>query len=244
MDHPPSIMDGRYPWRVMLGGAHSAFHQMALDARLAQDPVARVRFFTWSAPAVSLGWKQPAPAWLEAASWRATGLEQVERPTGGGIAFHGSDLSVSVVVPRTVRLSVQALMRTICESAVRLCGELGVEAAVRLESAADGRIDYCLMEPSAYAVMAGARKVAGFALRRYPDTWLIQGSMLVRPLPPRMTHRLPEELRGGLAARAIALSEAADSDLTPSMLAERWAQQWSSWWDADLIEELSTADAV
>ncbi|MBI4342154.1 MAG: hypothetical protein HY599_02165 [Candidatus Omnitrophica bacterium] len=244
MDDGPSTMDGLHPWRVMLGGAHSAFHQMALDEQLARDPAPRVRFFTWSAPAVSLGWKQPVPAWLDGDAWRAAGLERVERPTGGGMAFHGSDLSVSVIVPRSVRLPVAMLMRTACESAVRLGQELGVGAAARLESGTESRIDYCLMEPSAYAVMVGARKVAGFALRRYPDTWLIQGSMLVRPLPLRLACRLPDTVAGRLAARAVSLSEAAKSHLAPAALAERWAQCWSSWWEAQLVVELSAADAV
>lgn len=228
-------------WRVMIGGADSAFHHMALDEQLAREPVARVRMFTWSRPALSFGWKQPAPAWFDKAAWGAAGLEWVERPTGGGIAVHGSDLSVSIVVPRQGRLPVQTLMRAACESAARLCGEFGIQAASRMESAAEGRIDFCLMEPSAYAVMVGSRKVAGFALRRYPDTWLIQGSMLVQPLPRRLAERLPERFAAKLDTSSTSLSQATGKRLTPSTLATRWVEHWPGWWETLLMEELSVA---
>ena len=230
-------------WRLMVGGADAAVHQMALDEQLAREPMTRVRFFTWNRPAVSLGWKQTPPAWLNTTAWQAAGLECVERPTGGGVAFHGSDLSVSIIVPRQVRLQVQTLMRTVCESAVRLCRELGVDACARLEPATDQRIDICLMEPSAYAVMAGDRKLAGFALRRYPDTWLIQGSLLVQPLPSRLAGQLPHRVTAPLARRAITLSEAANKRIAPETVLARWVEQWTSWWDAELVEELCGANA-
>ena len=228
-------------WRVMIGGADSAVHHMALDEQLARQPVARVRVFTWSCPAISFGWKQPAPSWFDKTAWRAAGLEWVERPTGGGIAVHGSDLSVSIVMPRQVRLPVHTLMHAACESAVRLCREFGISASATLESAADSRIDFCLMEPSAYAVMVGSRKVAGFALRRYPDTWLIQGSMLVQPLPRRLAERLPERLMAKLDRTSVPLSEAAGKRLAPSALAKRWVEHWPAWWEALLVEQLSIA---
>lgn len=228
-------------WRVMIGGADSAFHHMALDEQLAREPVARIRLFTWSRPAISFGRKQLAPAWFDEAAWRAAGLEWVERPTGGGIGVHGSDLSVSIVVPRQVRLPVETLMRATCESAVRLCQEFGIQASARMESAADGRIDFCLMEPSAYAVMVGSRKVAGFALRRYPDTWLIQGSMLVQPLPLRLAERLPQRFAAKLDTSSTSLSEASGKRLTPGVLSKRWVEHWPAWWEALLVEELSVA---
>jgi len=209
---------------------------MARDAALAEEAQPTVRCFTWSPPAVSLGWKQIAPAWVERVTGQLAGVDSVERPTGGGIAFHGSDVSIAIVVPRRWELPLASIMQTVCESARRLCGAHGLETTCAFNVPADARITYCLTQPSAYALFAGERKLAGFALRRYPNSWLVQGSLLIRPIPAPLSHRIPEELRCQLQARAISLSEATHSMLDERTVAVQWAQQWSSWWHSDFTD--------
>ena len=209
---------------------------MALDERLAQDATLTARVFQWRTPAISLGWKQPWPEWLDRSAWRAQGLELVERPTGGGIALHGSDVSVSIIVPRALDLPLDTLMRTVCQSAGWLCERYGV-GATTLDLRSERRIQYCLAEPSPYAVSIGARKVAGFALRRYPKSWLVQGSLLVRPLPDALARALPQSARETLAVRAASLSEQAVRPVEEDEIAMQWLEQWSAWWDALLLNE-------
>src|SRR3989338_5225382 len=96
----------------------SAAEQMAFDERLAREAQPNVRVFTWAFPAISLGFKQESPVWLDRARWQADGLELVERPTVVGIAFHGSDVSISIVVPRPSCPPISSLMRVVCERAV------------------------------------------------------------------------------------------------------------------------------
>lgn len=217
-------------WRVLIDNGLPAPAQMARDERLADEPIPTLRLFSWSPPAVSLGLKQPHPGWLEEPPWRAGGLELVERPTGGGIAFHGSDLSVSVIVPRSLGLSVSMLMRAVCHSAMRLCRAYGLEASVLLDAPAHRRITYCLHEVSPYAVLIGTRKLAGFALRRYLRGWLVQGSLLVRPLPEALRCAVPAQVVAQLEARAIALSEAAHASVQVEQVARCWADEWAAWW--------------
>ena len=223
---------------MIIGGAQRAAEQMARDVALAREAVPSVRLFTWQPPALSLGFKQARPDWLAAAK-RDLRWELIERPTGGGMAVHGSDVSVAVVMPREVRVPLEALMGTICRSAIRLCGTYGIAAHSLLRVPAAERVTYCLAEPSSYAVMAGGRKVAGFALRRYPKTWLIQGSMLVGPLPEVLREVLPPEARRQLAHYATPLSSLANAPVSAADAARRWAAHWSEWWDATLVEELS-----
>ncbi|MBI3011469.1 MAG: hypothetical protein HYY58_03125 [Candidatus Omnitrophica bacterium] len=221
-------------WRIFIDGRRSAAEHMAFDERLAEDARPLVRFFTWDPAALSLGWKQPPPEWLEVSRWRAAGLELVERPTGGGIAFHGSDVSIAVTVPRALDLPPKTLMDAVCESAVGLCGSLGIQARSLLEDWGEGRITYCLTQPSPYAVFLGERKVAGFALRRYPNSWLIQGSLLVRPLPPALAQAIPGDVAEEVRARAVPLSEVAATRVDEGAVIEWWAEHWSRWWgDAD-----------
>src|SRR3989338_5550523 len=120
--------------------ARSAAKHMAIDEGLALQVDPSVRVFTWSPPAISLGFKQQPPGWLEETRWRNAGLELVERPTGGGIAFHGSDVSISVVAPRRPGLSPHALMSAVCDSATRLCHAYGLEATAELVSGQTSRV--------------------------------------------------------------------------------------------------------
>lgn len=237
MDHGLWTMDRNgiqaetVQWRILVDETqHSAAGQMALDRALAEAALPTVRLFRWNPPAVSLGWKQLQPEWLGSRAWATAGCEIVERPTSGGVAFHGSDLSISVTVPRTETVSLRALMDAVCQSAVHLCRSYGADASSPSDAPAAGRIAYCLTDTSPYAVLIGGRKIAGFALRRFPHSWLIQGSLLVHPLPDMLAKALPRELLDSLHDRAIALSEAATEMVKESAVAQRWAASWSAWW--------------
>lgn len=219
-------------WTLLIDHARSAAEQMAADERLAQRAPLTARFFGWQPAAISLGWKQPWPEWLEPDAWRGAGLEWVERPTGGGIAFHGSDVSVAVVVPRARGVSLALLMRAVCQSAVRLCTSYGIEASALLEAPSHGRIAYCLTQHSPYAVLVDGRKIAGFALRRYPASWLIQGSLLINPLPDVLQRALPLSVGEAIRRHAVPLSVASGASLDEANVMRRWAAHWTSWWDA------------
>ena len=231
------LQTGGPPWRIFIEEGLTACAQMARDVALAHEGRQTVRFFLWDPPAVSLGWKQPLPEWLSGAQRQASGLELVERPTGGGIAFHGSDVSIAVIVPRAAGFRLSTLMRAVCESARRLCESYGAQATTLFDCSGTERVTYCLIQSSPYAVMIGFRKVAGFALRRYAENCLIQGSLLVRPIHSRLADVLPEDVTRKLAQRAVSLSEAGEVSLTPRGAAERWAANWSSWWSPQHREE-------
>jgi lipoate-protein ligase A len=203
---------------------------MSFDERLAALGVPTVRFFTWHPPAVSLGFRQPLPDWLNPAEGPSQGFELVERPTGGGMAFHGSDVSLSVTVPRASALPLDVIMRTVCQSAVRLCRAYGAQAICLMEAPAQARITYCLAEPGPYAVLIGGRKVAGFAVRRYPTGWLIQGSLLVRRLSGPLARALPEEVLRRLERDAVPLFPY--GGISEREVARHWSERWSSWSEA------------
>lgn len=232
-------MSDHLVWRIRCDGPRPAREQMLADEQLAQEPTPMVRSFAWNPPAISLGRKQPRPRWLDAFVGQQEEPEIVERPTGGGIAFHGSDISVAIVIPRALNLPLQILMGAICESARRLCETYGVEATGRLDAEGHERIDYCLTQPSPYAVFVRERKVAGFALRRYPQSWLIQGSLLVRPISMTLTHIMPAGLLQEVTQRAVALSSAAGVLLDEREVGARWMRSWASWWEEAVAGELS-----
>ncbi|MBI4597383.1 MAG: hypothetical protein HY737_03150 [Candidatus Omnitrophica bacterium] len=212
-------------WRLSVDEPRTAAAHMACDARLAAEAIGTARFFQWNPPAVSLGFKQPRPTWIETIDHGPWTIDIVERPTGGGIAFHGSDVSISVVWPREGAEHLHDIMQMITDSAVECCRQFGVVADAVLEQPAQEPITYCLAQPSSYAVMVDHRKIAGFAIRRYPASWLIQGSLLVRALPPIVSALLPDDVQTVLAHRATALSDL-DDQVSVGMVMEAWPRQY------------------
>ncbi len=229
----------RSEWRVLLDLERPAAEQMGVDVQLAKEAIPAARVFLWDVPAVSLGFKQSSPAWLSSPGWAEAGFCCVERPTGGGIAVHGSDVSISVVVPRALEVSLDLLMRTVGGSTAQLCRSFGADAVSSLAGGNGERITYCLGESSPYAVTIGGRKVAGFALRRYSQSWLIQGSLLVRPVPAALTRVMDGQAAARLTERSGALSQVMREPATEAQVARRWADHWTSWWDELLVEELA-----
>ena len=225
------------PWRRLLGGATTASGHMTLDRRLADEAALTVRLFTWARPAVTWGWRQTAPAWLA----QADTVEQAERPTGGGVAVHGSDVAVAVIVPRVLALPLSAIMAGVCGSAVRLCRALGVDASAQLDVPCGRRIQYCLTDVSPYAVTAGGRKLAGFAIRRLRESWLVQGSVLLAPLPEELLRPMPADVRRQLAAHAVSVSDAAGRPVTPGEALACWRDGWSGWWPHHLSPDTASA---
>ena len=226
-------------WRIVYDESRPTQEHMACDERLAAEDMPAARFFLWNPPAISLGFKQSAPAWCTAPRWRRLGLSVVERPTGGGIALHGSDVSVAVVVPRRYDIPLHALMRAVCENTARLCRSYGLAPVLSLEAPASGRSTYCLTQTSPYAVHLQGRKAAGFAVRRFPRAWLIQGSLLVSRLPKRLADALPASVKEQLDARATCLADELRDPVSPRGVAERWSAGWADWWDEALSAELA-----
>src|SRR6476661_2241308 len=75
---------------------HAAATNMAIDeALLERAVVPTVRFYRWRSPALSFGYFGK----LTDVAIHAAERDLVRRWTGGGIVFHGNDLTYSIVIP-------------------------------------------------------------------------------------------------------------------------------------------------
>ena len=91
-------------FRVLLDGPGEAAWNMSVDEALlleAGRAGPALRLYGWRAPALSLGYRQVAPGWLERCA--PLGVEVVRRVTGGGAVLHASDLTYAVVAPTGTR---------------------------------------------------------------------------------------------------------------------------------------------
>ena len=74
----------------------SAAMNMAIDEALLEcAKIPSIRFYRWTSPALSFGY---FGKFVDVATY-ATQRDVVRRWTGGGIVFHGDDLTYSVIIP-------------------------------------------------------------------------------------------------------------------------------------------------
>jgi lipoate-protein ligase A len=91
-------------WRLLQDGPADGAWNMAVDeaiARAVGDGMApaTLRFYTWSAPTVSLGYLQKTPGGVDLAACGEQGIAVVRRVTGGRAVLHAAELTYSVAVP-------------------------------------------------------------------------------------------------------------------------------------------------
>lgn len=144
-----------------------------------------IRFYTWLAPAVSIGYFQQIDRDIDLSACRKRSVDIVRRPTGGKAVFHEHDLTYAVV-GREQRdefpADILGTYRTISRCLIRGLFELGIEARM----AEDGRklpempaSASCFSAPSRYELLVKGRKICGSAQVRSHGAFLQHGSLLL-----------------------------------------------------------------
>lgn len=173
------------------GEPRAAALNMGVDEALLESvSVPTIRFYRWRRPSLSFGY---FGRYVDVAPHESE-REIVRRWTGGGIVFHGDDLTYSIVVPANDSVFDESSMsiyekihRAIQKAfaAIDQQTELATVAAVydrrsQIDSTvADRRYneDACFANPVHADVMLNGRKVAGGAQRRTRLGILHQGSI-------------------------------------------------------------------
>jgi lipoate-protein ligase A len=180
----------------------SAATNMAIDEALLEAvTIPSIRFYRWNSPALSFGY---FGKFSDVAEY-ATERDLVRRWTGGGIVFHGDDLTYSIVIPasdpifgESSMLIYEKIHRALCNALIAT-GECAVVAGVDDPGAGVSDASYngqCFAKPVRADVMMNGRKVAGAAHRRTRAGLLHQGSIqrvdLGNDLAERFTGELAE----------------------------------------------------
>lgn len=158
---------------------------MAVDEALAAlcGEAPTLRFYTWEAPTLSIGYAQRTDE-LDLAACRRSAVPIVRRPTGGRAVLHQHDLTYSVILPLRppwTTCSVAESCRRINVCLLRGLQMLGAEVGLaRHPRQADGALTpFCLPAASRHEVLVGGKKVIGSAQRRCATALLQQGSILL-----------------------------------------------------------------
>ncbi len=167
---------------------HSAAMNMAIDEALLETAVVpTIRFYRWRSLALSFGY---FGKFSDVAIYTAE-RDLVRRWTGGGIVFHGDDLTYSIVIPssdpvfdESSIVIYEKIHRALCGALVKtgqpavVAGGVdpgGFSAATRAAVNASGY--NCFANPVRADVMMDGRKIAGAAQRRTRRGLLQQGSI-------------------------------------------------------------------
>jgi len=160
---------------------------MAIDEALLESAaVPSIRFYGWRSPTLSFGYFGRFSDVTIYASER----DLIRRWTGGGIVFHGDDLTYSIVLRSSdpaFRESSMTIYEKIHRALADTLNGIGEQAVVAGGGDAGGVFatnaavtasgDNCFANPVPADVMVDGRKVAGAAQRRTRRGLLQQGSI-------------------------------------------------------------------
>jgi lipoate-protein ligase A len=191
-------------------GAHSAAMNMAIDeALLASVAVPSIRFYRWRFPALSFGF---FGKFTDVANYAAE-RDLVRRWTGGGVVFHGDDLTYSIVVPpsdpvfskpsRSIYGAIHAALRDALVASGERAELAPVTSIVNPGAAIIDRGYSCFANPVRADVMLNGRKIAGAAQRRTRRGLLHQGSIQYVDLGNGLSERFAQALSANCREREI-----------------------------------------
>ena len=195
---------------------HSGAMNMAIDeALLEYATIPLIRFYRWHSPALSFGY---FGRFADVARYQCE-RDLVRRWTGGGIVFHGEDLTYSLAIPNSdtafAELSIsiyekihQALRDALSETGQRAVvavaddpGPGSTPVAVRTGISDAGYS--CFANPVRADVMIDGRKIAGAAQRRTRCGLLQQGSIQGIELGNSLTEQFAQALSTNCCERKV-----------------------------------------
>ena len=193
---------------------HSAAMNMAIDEALLETAVGpTIRFYRWRSPALSFGY---FGKFSDVAIYAAE-RDLVRRWTGGGIVFHGDDLTYSIVIPAKDPVFDQSsiavyekIHRALCEG----LNKIGTQAVVvggvdpggpvvGMRAAASASGYNCFANPVRADVMMDGRKIAGAAQRRTRRGLLQQGSIQGFAMSTDLAQRFAQALSANCSESEI-----------------------------------------
>jgi lipoyl(octanoyl) transferase len=180
----------------------SAAINMAIDeALLEAAKIPSIRFYRWNSPALSFGY---FGKFTDVADY-AVERDLVRRWTGGGIVFHGDDLTYSIIIPAASEFSSASSKSIYAVIHAALCDTLiaGGARAELAQNQSPKLSEVCFANPVRADIMLNGRKVAGAAQRRTRAGLLHQGSIQYVDLGNGLAERFASELSANCSEKKI-----------------------------------------
>jgi lipoyl(octanoyl) transferase len=176
---------------------------MAVDeALLERVTVPVIRFYRWQSPALSFGY---FGRFADVARY-AGERDLVRRWTGGGIVFHGTDLTYSIAIPARDAVFTESSMSIYEKIHRALCDvleEAGHAALLGTETEVNDLGYNCFANPVRADVLIDGRKIAGAAQRRIRRGLLQQGSIQGVDIGNGLAERFAQTLSANCSERKL-----------------------------------------
>jgi lipoate-protein ligase A len=167
------------------GGEVNMRRDAALLARQEPGMPPVLRLYSWSPPAISVGYMQDAAEILDLQRCATAGIDVVQRPTGGRAILHAEELTYALVAAcDDIRFgtSLRDAHQIIGECLAASLRLLGVHAALSRPDRDPTRSlvrEPCFASSGRAELLVGGRKLLGSAQRRNTVAFLQHGSLLV-----------------------------------------------------------------
>jgi lipoate-protein ligase A len=197
--NPIKNFEGEQVWRLIPLLEASGDVQMAIDKWLLEQHKSgqhppTLRFYTWSPPAISLGYHQRQyPPFWQNLIWKRKKLDLVRRPTGGRAVLHQGDLTYAVITSGITGTRFQAYEK-ICQFLIQGWRSLGVELSYGTAGRGYIHNPNCFgTATSADLVLSNGYKLIGSAQLRTGEVILQHGSIRLQPDAELFTQVFGEE---------------------------------------------------
>jgi lipoate-protein ligase A len=175
------------PWRIIppqsaAGALHMKVDLWLLEQHRQGRVPSTLRFYTWSPPAISLGFHQRIwpDAW-NSLQWQDQAIDLVRRPTGGRAVLHQGDLTYAIITSDQPG-NRQETYRYLCEFLVAGWRSLGVELTYGVAGRGYIHNPNCFgTATNADLVTSTGYKFIGSAQLRRGNAILQHGSMRLAP---------------------------------------------------------------
>lgn len=221
------------PFRLIIDPPNSGDWNMAADEVLLRNADATgqrtLRFYQWSEPTLSLGYFQNHADRDGHAASRQCPL--IRRHSGGGAIMHDHELTYSLTLPISDRLSrdAQALYANIHATLVECLQSMNVDCELHSGAMSDSAF-LCFQRRSSGDITLNDQKIMGSAQRRTKHGMLQHGSLLLR--------------QSNAAPELPGIAEIAGSNLTCEEITNCWAKLLADGFSARFHEDMFAADEV
>jgi len=209
-------------------GARDCYHNMAIDEVLAtisvpHDKRSIFRVYQWQPYAISLGYNQN-PNDLNLAKCKQDKIDVVRRPTGGRAVLHAEEITYSIIIPKESDFFSSEILTTynrINRGILAGLHLIGVKAELierpfdedEKSSVYKDKIP-CFSKSAKYEIAYQGKKLVGSAQRRYENSILQHGSILVGNFHLNLADYITalkgprvEKFRQALAEKTISISQ-------------------------------------
>lgn len=171
-------------FRLIRSGTLSAKENMAMDKVLfdnfSNTLVPIFRIYTWQ-KSFTFGMSSSISKIKDKKELLAYKNNYAKRMTGGGILFHGNDISYSLIIPTSYMdsLSVKKSYEKICKFLLHFYKSLGLDAIYAKDdnSIDKSKNEFCQLGFEDYDILINGQKMGGNAQRRTKNTIFQHGSI-------------------------------------------------------------------